>query len=272
MSFTTFIRSLVHSHPELKAKLSMAMKKETPFQYIYQIVTMTGLSTGALALIVFLATKSNPPIMLIALGLTLMFIPFIYKFWMSYIDVQIRKEGRELEGDLLFISEYFLVSLESGMPLGNAIQGLSKINRPGGRFFKKVYAEFMTGKDLEEALEDAIAYSPSQRMKILLKRLRDSLNIGVDLRSVLENFIEESSEQKIVEIKGYAKKLSPIIMMYLILGVVVPSLGVTFFILAAALLQLTPALLKYILIFIFLIMFGMQYLSYSAFKFSKSTL
>ena len=61
-------------------------------------------------------------------------------------------------------------------------------------------------------------------------------------------------------------------MMYLLLGIVLPSLGVTFFILGAALLNITPAFLKYILIFIFLVMFGFQYIAYSSFKFSKSTI
>ena len=107
---------------------------------------------------------------------------------------------------------------------------------------------------------------------MLLKRLKDSLTIGVDLKTVLENYIEESSEKKIIEIKGYSKKLNPIIMMYLLLGIVVPSLGITFFILAATLLEMTPQLLKLILICIFLIMFAFQYITYTLFKFSKSTL
>lgn len=272
MILTNIIRGIVKSHPELKLKLSMAMSKQTPFQYVYQSFSMTILSTGACGMLIYLFTKSNKYALLIGFFVLLLLIPFFFKFWMSYVDVQIRRKARELEGDLLFVSEYFLVSLESGMPLGNAIRNISRLDRPSGRFFKKVYTDFKTGKDLENALDDAIGYSSSLNLKILLKRLKDSLSIGVDLKKVLENFIEESSERKIIEIRSYAKKLNPIIMMYLILGIVVPSLGVTFFILAAALLQITPEFLRLILIALFLVMFVIQYISYSSFKFSKSTI
>ena len=272
MVVTVIIRSIVKKNPQLKNKLKMAMSKQTPFQYVFQSLVMTIMSVGVVGFITFLFTKSNPALFLIGIGVTLLLIPFCYSFWFRYIDVLITKKAREIDGDLLFVSEYFLVSLESGLPLGNAIKNLSRLKRPGGEFFKKVYTEFNTGKDLETALYDAIGYSASDSLKILLKRLKDSLNIGVDLRKILENFIEESSQKKIIEIKGYSKKLNPIIMVYLILGIILPSLGVTFFILTAAIIQITPQFLKLILIFIFLMMFGLQYFSYSAFKFSKATL
>ena len=272
MIFTNIIRGLVKKNPQLKLKLKKAGSKQTPFQYIYQTLTMTIMSYFALAILSYFVFKEEFFMMLIVQGIVILFLPFVYSFWFSYVDVQIRRYARELDSDLLFVSEFFLVSLESGLPLGNAIQRIAKLDRPGGRFFHKVFMDFKTGKDLEKALEDASVYSASDSLKILLKRLKDSLNIGVDLRVVLANFIEESSEKKIQDIRAYSKRLNPVIMMYLVLGVVLPSLGVTFFILAAALLEISAEMLKYILIFIFLIMFGFQYISYSSFKFTKSTL
>lgn len=272
-SYTNFIRGIVKNQTGLKLKLKKAASKLTPFQYIHQTIGMTVMSLVALGFILFVATKKFLFFMLVS-EIILVFLGsyIIYKFWVGFVDVQIRKYAREVDGDLLFISEFFLVNLESGMPLGNAIQELSKLDRPGGKFFKRVYTEFQTGKDLTTALKDASIYSPSDSMRIFLKRLEDSLTIGVDLNSVLENFIVESSEKKIIEIRGFSKKINPIIMMYLLLGIVIPSLGITFFILGATLMEITPIFLKYILIFIFLIMFLFQYMSYSAFKFSKSTI
>lgn len=273
MSNANFIRGIVKKNPQLKLKLKKANSKLTPFQYVYQTITMSIFSVLAILIIVFMLFKDNFTYLGIGIFSTIFIIgPLIYKFWFSIADVQITKAGREIDSDLLFVSEYFLVSLESGLPLGNSIQNLSKLDRAGSRFMKRIYMDFKTGKDLESALEEGASYCPSDSMKVLLKRLKDSLNIGIDLRSVLENFIEESSETKLIEIRGYSKKLNPIIMMYLILGIVLPSLGVTFFILGASIMQLTPELLKYILIIIFLIMFGFQYMAYSIFKFNRATI
>lgn len=271
-AYTNFVRGIVKKNSQLKLKLKKSGNKLTPFQYVHQTIFMSGLSSFAVLIIIFLFTKSNFIYLLVGLGVWVFLIPIIYTFWFSYVDVQIRKYGRELEDDILFISEYFLVSLQSGLPLGNAIQKFSKLNRPGGKFFKRVFTEFQTGKDLEGALNEAAGYSPSENLRILLKRLHDSLSVGVELNTILENFIQESSEKKVVDIQAYSKKLNPIIMIYLLLGIVVPSLGITFFILGATLMQITPSFLKLILIFIFLLMYGFQYFAYSAFKFSKSSI
>ena len=263
------IRGIVKNNPELKLKLKKAASKQTPFQYVSQAITMT---IVFFSLVLFFATKKNLPLFLIGALILIFLIPLLYKFWFGFVDVQIAKAGREIDSDILFVSEFLLVSLESGLPLGNSIQRISKLNRPGGIFFNRIFTEFKTGKDLELALEEGSTYCPSESMRVLLKRLKDSLTIGVDLKSVLENYIEEASEKKIIEIKGYSKKLNPIIMMYLLLGIVLPSLGITFFILAATFLQITPQFLKLILICIFLVMFAFQYITYSSFKFSKSTI
>ncbi len=269
-SYTNFVRSLVKKNPELKLKLKKAGSKQTPFQYMHQTLFMTLFSYIALLVIIFLFFKRNISMMFLMFFLSVFLLFIIFKFWLGYVDVQISKYGRELDGDLLFISEYFLVSLESGLPLGNAIERFSRLKRPGGKFFKVLYTDFQTGKDLESALRDASVYSPSESLRVLLKRLQDSLTIGVDLKTVLENFIKESSDKKIIEIKSYSKKLNPIIMMYLLMGIVLPSLGITFFILGATVMNITADFLKYILIFVFLIMFLFQYMSYGAFKFSKN--
>jgi flagellar protein FlaJ len=266
------LRGIVKRNPKLKLKLKKANSKLSPLQYVHQSIMMTIGSVIALIVIMYPFTKSNPTYMIFgALGMIL-FSPVVYKFWFSYVDVLIQKYGRELEGDLLFVSEYLLVSLESGLPIGNSIENLSKIDRPGGKFFKRIYTEFKTGKSFEDAFDEGSRFAPVESAKNLIKRLKDSLEIGVDLKGVLVSFIEESSEKKLMEVKSFSKKLNPIIMMYLLLGIVLPSLGVTFLILGITMLDSAPELLRIILIFIFLLMFAFQYLSYTSFKFSRSTI
>ncbi|MFW6286013.1 MAG: type II secretion system F family protein [Nanoarchaeota archaeon] len=272
MSLAEFIRGLAKKHPELKLKLKKANSNLTSFQYIYQTLSITIFSIIALSIIAYLIFKNDLFTLLIAELVVFCSFPLVYTFWLKTVDIQINKLGRDLDSDILFVSEYFLVSLESGVPLGNAIENLSKLNRPGGIFFKRIYTEFKTGMSFEDALEEGSRFAPSTSLKILIKRLKDSMVIGVDLKIVLENFIEESSEKKLIEAKSFSKKLNPIVMMYLLMGIVLPSLGITFFILGAAMLEVTPLLLKYILIFVFLLMFAFQYFAYTIFKFNKSVI
>jgi len=272
MILTNFIRGIVKKNPQLKLYLKKANSKLSPFQYIYQMLSMAVMSFVSIEIILFLVAKGNMFVLLIGSCINICFSPLLYKFYMNMVNVQVTKLGREVDGDILFVSEYLLVSLESGLPIGNAIENLSKIKRPGGVFFSRIYTEFKTGRSFDEALEEGINFSPSRNIKNLIKKLKDSINIGVDLKSVLETYINDSSEKKMLDAKAFSKKLNPIVMMYLLMGIVMPSLGVTFFILAAAMLEMTPGLLKLVLVFIFLVMFGFQYFAYTIFKFNKSTI
>lgn len=272
--YTNFVRKIVKENPQIKLKLKKAGHKLTPFQYVNQTINMTIMSVIALLFIAYPFFKDNTLLLiLVEISAAIILAPILFKFWFSFVDVQIRKYARNLEGDLLFVSEYLLVTLESGIPLGNAIHRLSEMKRPGGVFFKRIYTDFKTGSNLETALDNGADYAPCDSVKILLKRLKDSLEIGIDLKQILENFIDEASQRKITEIKAFSKKLNPIVMMYLLLGIVIPSLGVTFLILGISIASPgNPELLKYILIFVFMTMFTFQYFSYTSFKFSKSTL
>ena len=268
----TLIRKVVRKNPNLKLKLIRANSKKTPFQYVLQTFLLSGLSFFFFLFVILFFFRANIVLFSSLILLLFLFLPLIYIFWFNYVDVHIKRIGNEIDSDLLFVSEFFLVLLESGLPLGNAIERISKIKRPGGIFFRKVFLDFETGKDLEKALENAIENSPSLSLKSLLKKLKDSLEIGVDLRNILKIFIQDSSEKKVIEVKAFAKKLNPLVMFYLLLGIVLPSLGVTFFILGATILNITTTFLNLILFSIFLLMFLFQYLAYSGFRFGKAIL
>lgn len=272
MSYTNLVRSIVKKHPELKGKLKKGNSKLSEFQYVNQTITVSAMFTFAIGFVIFIFLKSNLQLLALGMIFTIFLYPMIYKFLFTLVDVQIRKYARELESDLLFVSEYLLVTLEAGMPLPNAIERLSKVNRPGGLFFKRIFTDFKTGHDFEHSLSQAIVYAPSDSVKVLVKRLKDSLVIGADLQMILSNFVKESSEKKVVEIKEFSKKLNPLIMMYLLLGIVIPSLGITFFTLGATVIEMTPTLLAVVLAMVYLFMFTFQYLAYSSLKFSKSTI
>jgi len=274
MAFETFIRGIVKSNPTLKDKLQKADSKDSPFQYVYKMLTMTIFILITALVFVYLISKKDMFFFGIGSLICLFLSPLLFKIMISIVDVQIVKLGRELDGDLLFASEYLLVALESGLPIGNAIENLGHVKRPSGRFFKRIYIEFQTGKSMDKALSDGIHFSASKNMKNLVKKLQDSINIGSNIRDVLVNFVDDSTSKKMIEAKAYSKKLNPIVMMYLLMGIVLPSLGITFLMLGMAVMSdgVGTALLKWVLIVIFLVMFGFQYFAYSIFRFKKSTI
>ena len=97
MIFTNYIRGIVQEHPELKLKLKKASSKQTPFLYVYQSIVMTIGSVFALLFLSFLIFREDLIALLVALLVNLVLSYPIYRFWFSYVDVQIRKTARELD-------------------------------------------------------------------------------------------------------------------------------------------------------------------------------
>ena len=138
-----------------------------------------------------------------------------FKFFFSYNSVKIKQIEREQDNDLLFILEFLLVDLKSGSNLGMSIENLSKIKRPTSRFFKNILLDIKIGTDIENSIKNSINYCASYNLKVIMKRIYDSLEIGGNLDLTIENQIKEFSQKKIIKIKGYSKKINPLVTVYL---------------------------------------------------------
>ena len=267
------IRKIIRNNPLLSLKLKKSYSKLSPFAYVYQIIVLSFFASFGIGFVLFVVLLKQFTNLLIfgIIAFPLIFLIF-YFFFFNLVDVKVKQIGREQDSDLLFILEFLLINFKSGVPIGIAIESLSKIDRPTAKFFKEIHFDIKTGLDIETAIKNSIEYSASYDLKTIMKRIYDSLEIGGNLELTLENQIKEVSQKKIVKIKEYSKKINPIITMYLLLGIVLPSLGITFFIIGATILEITPDFLRIILGVVFAIMFFMQYLFYSFFKFQKETI
>ena len=58
-------------------------------------------------------------------------------------------------------------------------------------------------------------------------QIMNSLRTGADSSVALESIIEQISREQLIEFKTYERKLNPMIMFYLMIAIILPSLGVT---------------------------------------------
>ena len=68
----------------------------------------------------------------------------------------------------------------------------------------------------------------------LLEQLKNALETGADLKDSLKSTMNEITNQRIVEISAYGKKLAPLAMFYMIAGTIVPSLGAAMLVIASS--------------------------------------
>ena len=264
------IKKILDNNKDLGIKLKKGYIKKTPTKYVSDTINMTIFSSIFFMLISFLFFKSNLVYLFFSFSFMILIFPFIsFHFWFNYVNIQIRKIQREQDNDLLFVLDFFLVSLSSGITLSNAVYDLAKLKRPGAIFFKKINDELRLGSDLEVSLKNGIEYCASDNLKNLLKKLKDSIEVGIDISKTLEILIKDSSNKKQNQIKNYTKKINPLVTMYLLLGIVLPSLGITFFIIGATIIGTSLLGLRIILFMIFITVFVFLYISYTLFRFQK---
>ena len=95
-------------------------------------------------------------------------------------------------------------------------------------------------------------YSPSPKFAKILFHLNNALKIGVDVTKPLEAVIDELTTQEVLEVKKYGKKLNTLVIFYMVAAIVLPSLGISLFMVMANFINL-PIGLRGLLIITFFV-------------------
>jgi pilus assembly protein TadC len=223
----TFYQEIASKYPTLKRKLLIAHISLSPEEYVRRNFISALLMTAIIGFgaFMFIAGIGAPIILIPIIAIVAFFI--LFQIFMHVADVKIRKLAKDIDRDVLFAGRFLLIKLNSGKPLINAIVDASNSYGVANQYFKEIVRDIELGTPLEEALEKASRYSPSEKMRRILFQISNALKIGVDVTNFLEAILDEIAEDQLLEIKNYGRKLSGITLFYMLFAIVIPSLGIT---------------------------------------------
>ena len=245
-------RTLADRHPELKRKLVMARIDKTPEQYLRSQLTLIAMLTVTFTFVAYLIVAGLFLPMIWVLITFVVSLALLYHLLLKYVEVIIRKRAKEIDRDVLFAGRFLLVKLNSGAPLSAALVEASRSYGVASKTFKEIVRDIELGTPLEEALEKASRYNPSERFRKIIFQIANALKIGIDVTRFLEATLDEIAQEQLIEIQRYGKKLSGLAMIYMLLAIVIPSLGITLMITIVSFLSF-----KIDMAFFLLILFGM---------------
>ena len=215
--------------PNLKKQIRTVHLQVTPQQFIYNNIKFAlPFSIGLTVLFFFLVDKAGLPYALLPLAFICFFF-FVFQFEFLKLRAKITRRQKEIDREVLFAGQYLLIKLYSGKPLLNALVETSKSYGVASKYMGEIVKEIDTGSSLERALENAISYSPSEKFRKVLFHVNNALRLGIDITGPLSNVLEEITREQELEIKTYGKKLNTIIIFYMLAAVVIPSIGMTIF-------------------------------------------
>ncbi|MBN2250896.1 MAG: type II secretion system F family protein [Candidatus Altiarchaeota archaeon] len=146
----------------------------------------------------------------------------------SYPKSIVSKRVRDLERNLLFALRTILVQIRSGVPIFDSFVSIA-----GGKYgqisdeFRIVIEKSRSGKPVLETLEELALRNPSLYFRRAIWQLVNAIRSGSDIGENLECVIDALSKEQLVQIREYKSILNPLAMMYMMIAVIIPSLGVT---------------------------------------------
>jgi len=218
----SFYKVLARGFPDIKLKLSRARINEDPEHYTQKTLSTAIFMTFGLLIIAFAFIKK--PIIFITFPIIFM---FSFSYFLRFVDVKIEKMKRSINQEIIFAGRFLIIELQSGVPLYNAFINLGKNYETIGPFFNEIVEKVNLGTTMEEAMNEAINLTPSPELRKLMWQVLNAMRTGADVADSLNAVIDQIVRQQQIAVKEYGRKLNPLAMFYMMIAVIVPSLGTT---------------------------------------------
>ncbi|MEM4267377.1 MAG: type II secretion system F family protein [Candidatus Woesearchaeota archaeon] len=261
------ISAIKVAFPNLSEQLRKAHMKESPEVYIKKSFLSAFMFSLLLLIFFFMIFKVFKISQMLSLALFPLTLIIFFMLFIKAPIVKIKRRMRELDKEVLFAGRFLLVKIHSGKPLLNALIEASRGYGIASAYFKEIVDDINMGTPIEEALENAIRYSPSDKFRKIIFHISNAIKIGVDVSGSLSAAIDEIAKEQLIEIQKYGRKLNSLSMFYMLLAVVMPSLGVAMLLVIGTLIgAFTSSTLWSLLIFVLIFLLIIQLLFLTLFK------
>jgi len=166
---------------------------------------------------------------------------------------------RNIEKNLIPTLQDMMVQLNSGVAIFNILTNIADSNYGEvTEEFKKIVKEINSGVSQIDAIEKYAKTNTSLYFRRVLWQISNGMRAGSDMTNVIKEGINSLSQEQAIQIQGYGSKLNPLIMFYMLIAIILPSLGITFLIIIASMLSLEEKVLQIFFATIFVIVVFVQ--------------
>ncbi|MBW3003838.1 type II secretion system F family protein [Candidatus Woesearchaeota archaeon] len=258
-----FLTEIVKRYfPNLKKKLLKSRSKYGPEEYFRRGIVFALEIALVLAFILgIIVVRGNHNTLIIPAAFAAIFIFFVW-FYYRIPDITTLRIKREVDRQLLYLARHILIALDSGETLVNTMSKVATASYgQAGIMFEEIVDDIKVGTPLETSIQKAIDRSPSENLSKVLLEIQNALRIGTDISSAIERFIKELTEEGSINIKRYSKKMNSLTLFYLVVGVVMPSIGIAMATIMSSMINLQIGFRDLLIIIFFLTILQAMFLS-----------
>ncbi|MBL7056000.1 type II secretion system F family protein [Candidatus Woesearchaeota archaeon] len=260
--FTTkLVQRITSFYPNLKRDIRIAHLPDTPTGFVYNNLKFSlPFSLGLTVLFFFIADKAGISLIVLPFVFVIVFF-LVFNFAFFKIKGLIATRQKEIDREVLFAGQYLLIKLYSGKPLLNALIDTTKSYGVASKYIKEIVEDIDTGSPIEVALQSAMNYSPSAKLRKILFHINNSLKLGIDVTRPLSSVLQEITKEQEIEIKRYGKKLNTIVLFYMLGAIVIPSIGMTLFIIMSSFINFSITSTHFVVALFFIIVIEFLFIS-----------
>ena len=238
--------------PSLGSKLQQAGMRMKPEEFIKKtFLSAFYMTTGIMVFLLGILSRTSFPKGLLYIAFVFLFF-FVYIYLLRVPDVKILRARKGIDKEIVFVARFITIETSSGISLYDAMKNVSKSYDTVGKYFKEITDGIDMGTSMEDSINKAISISPSWQLKRILWQILNVMQTGADISKSLTAVTEQIVREQVIEVNTYGKKLNPIAMFYMIIAVILPSLGITMFIVLSSFIGLKLNLLFLMIIVGFL--------------------
>ncbi|MEK6926147.1 MAG: type II secretion system F family protein [Nanoarchaeota archaeon] len=184
---------------------------------------------------------------------------FILFNQMNYPRIFSMNKQKDIERNLIPVLQDMMVQLNSGVPIFRIMVNIAEAAYGEVSLeFKKIVKEINSGVSQIDAIERHAKLNTSKYFRRVLWQISNGMRSGSDMGTVIKEGINSLSEEQTIQIQGYGSKLNPLIMFYMLIAIILPSLGITFLIIISSLIGVGEKILQIIFVTIFFFVVFMQ--------------
>lgn len=258
---------LAKLRPGLSVELQQASMPDTSLQFIRKtFMTSMYLAFGISFTVLLFLHKYEKPI-----GFGILLFPILlsmfYFYFIQFPFIKILRIEREIDKEIIYAGRFLVIELESGIPIYDSFIQVADNYPIIGKYFQNIVDDIDLGTPVELALNNAIETTPSHNFRRLLWQIINSMSTGADAATSIGSVLEQISREQKVQLTEYGRKLNPLAMFYMIIAVILPSIGITMFVILISFLSIQLSLTS--LLFIAAFMGFIQFLFYTVIKSSR---
>jgi len=153
---------------------------------------------------------------------------FMYYYRLNFPKMIVKRRINNIERNLAFAVQSLYIQVSSGIPIFDAMASVAE-GKYGAlsREFKVTVDEVKSGTTLNIALENLSERNPSRYFQNFVWQIINTVKTGGDIAYNLDDLAKTISRDQLTALKNYGARLSPLSMAYMMIAVIVPSLGIT---------------------------------------------